>query len=158
MTKKRIIAASAVFLLIVATLVFIFCNSLDSREESSDKSGFVTEIITPILKIFMGKGNVTEHFVRKLAHFTEFFILGAESAVLAFLILRRGRVGVLSCLLFGVLSALSDETIQLFTGRGPSVADVWLDFGGFVTAFLIVFLPYAIFRITKFVKAFKKKS
>lgn len=158
MTKKRIIAASAVFLLIVATLVFIFGNSLDSREESSDKSGFVTEIITPILEIFMGKGNVTEHFVRKLAHFTEFFILGAESAVLAFLILRRGRVGVLSCLLFGVLSALSDETIQLFTGRGPSVADVWLDFGGFVTAFFIVFLPYAIFRITKFVKAFKKKS
>lgn len=156
-SKRRLVGILIFSLLIALTLAFIFSNSFDNAEESSEKSGFVTKVITPVLEIFMGKGNVTEHFVRKLAHFTEFFALGLESSLLAFFVLRRRRVGFFACLLFGLLSALTDETIQMFTGRGPSVADVWLDYSGFVIAFAIIYIIHLVFFVRNIARAIKKK-
>ena len=81
-------------------------------------------------ELFVGKGNVTEHFVRKLAHFTEFFVLGLELAVLFCSFSSKP-------ILFSLLVALTDETIQLFTGRGSQVKDVWLDFFGACTGYFM---------------------
>ena len=36
------------------------------------------------------------------------------------------------CGLLGLFAAFLDETLQLFSGRGSMVADVWLDFAGVV--------------------------
>ena len=74
MKKKRVL----LLILIVLTLLFIWGNSLLSREQSSDESAWVMHLVTPLLEAFVGKGNVTEHLVRKLAHFTEFAMLGFE--------------------------------------------------------------------------------
>ena len=41
---------------------------------------------------------------------------------------------LLPLVLLGLLTALCDETIQLFyAGRGSSVTDVWIDFAGVLT-------------------------
>lgn len=135
-------------ILIVLTLLFIWGNSLFDREHSAKESGFVLELLTPVFEIFLGKGNVTEHFVRKLAHFSEFCVLGAE--LLWFFSLKEAgkeelsfRVLLLS-LTHSILSALTDETIQIFSGRGPAIADVWLDSAGAASGILLAYLAIRI--------------
>ena len=66
---------------IVLTLVFIWGQSVMDRELSSEESGFVMRLVTPVLELIVGRGNVTEHMVRKLAHFCEFALLGAEMSL-----------------------------------------------------------------------------
>ena len=109
-------------------------------EESSALSQYVKAMLEPLLEVFVGKGNVTEHFVRKLAHFTEFFALGAEFSLLIITGKKVSTAGVSLSLLAGLISALSDETVQLFFERGSSVKDVWLDFSGFCTALALILL------------------
>lgn len=115
--------------MILLTLAMIWGHSLLGREASSEESGFVMKLIAPILEVAVGKGNVTEHLVRKLAHFTEFLVLGAE--LLLFFAWRRNRKdALLLALAHSLFAALTDETIQIFSGRGPMIQDVWLDFFG----------------------------
>ncbi len=116
-------------LLTALVLVFIFSNSFAGQEESAQDSAFIMQLIEPILELFVGKGNVTQHLVRKLAHFCEFGLLGL-------LLGLRSRKPNCRVLLLALLCALTDETIQIFTGRGPQVQDVWLDFAGAVTGIL----------------------
>ncbi len=117
-------------LLTALVLVFIFSNSFAGQEESARDSAFILQLIEPVLELFVGKGNVTQHLVRKLAHFCEFGLLGL-------LLGLRSRKPNCRVLLFSLLCALTDETIQIFTGRGPQVQDVWLDFAGAVTGILV---------------------
>ena len=42
--------------------------------------------------------------------------------------------------------AAIDETIQIFTGRGSQLQDVWLDFAGFTTGLILVLAVRAIAR------------
>lgn len=117
-------------ILIFVTLAFIFGNSIVDREHSSQESGWVLALMQPMLELFVGKGNVTEHLVRKLAHFTEFSLLGVELCL--FFHLRADSVQKAFLLAFthGMFTALSDETIQIFSHRGPQISDVWLDTSG----------------------------
>lgn len=123
--KKRIYIISGLILL---TLCFIWGNSLDTNQESEAKSRLALSVVQPILEIFLGEGNVTGHLVRKLAHFTEFGVLGVWAIWLAVELKRH----IAEVVLFGVIVALTDETIQIFSARGSQVQDVWLDFAGFI--------------------------
>ena len=129
MNRKRI-GTVLLLLAILAALAFIWGNSLESAVESSLKSGRVRELIEPLLELLVGQGNVTDRMVRKLAHLTEFAVLGALLLLLTAAAFRVRLQSVLNCQFFLLLAALTDETIQLFTGRGSQVRDVWLDFAG----------------------------
>ena len=121
---------------IIITIAVIWGHSLLGREASSEESSFVMALLTPLLELFVGKGNVTEHLVRKLAHFCEFFILGIELQ-LFFSLLNSRKSAFLLALSHGLFAALVDETIQIFSGRGPMIQDVWLDFSGVTAGSLI---------------------
>lgn len=128
---------------IVATLVFIWTNSMEPPAESSEKSRWVMKLMTPFLEVFVGKGNVTEFLVRKLAHFCEFGLLGCEVSLM--LILRKRQVlqWYVNAAMFAFVVAAMDETIQIFADRGSSLADVWLDAAGAVTGIVGVWVLYA---------------
>ena len=130
--------------LITATLVFIWTNSMEAPAESSEKSQWVMELLTPFLEVFVGKGNVTEFLVRKLAHFCEFGLLGCELSLM--LILRKRQVlqWYVNVAMFAFTVAALDETIQIFADRGSSLADVWLDTAGALTGIIGVWVLYAI--------------
>lgn len=121
---------------IVLTLAFIWGNSLIDKEHSARESGFVMNLLTPILELVVGKGNVTEHLVRKLAHFCEFALLGAELEW--FFCIRCSKTdsetltrgAFLLAVTHGMFSAVADETIQIFSGRGSQLKDVLLDSSG----------------------------
>ena len=136
-------------LLLLATVAFIWGNSLPSIPESKVVSLEVVETVKPVLEPIVGQGNVTDHLVRKLAHFAEFSALGCELMLLAVLRKRRGMQPILNCLFVGLGVALMDETIQIFSRRGSQVQDVWLDFAGVAAGVLLVALLRRIIRTGK---------
>ena len=150
-TRKTWIAIISI--LIVANIIFIWGNSLKSRSESQMLSLGVLQFIRPLLGAIFSPENVTDHLVRKLAHFAEFGALGAELVLLTILLQKVKVQSILNCLLAGLVVALTDETIQLFSARGSQVADVWIDFSGVLTGVLVLLLIY---MIVKFVKQSKK--
>jgi len=130
----------------IATVAFIWIHSMMPADASSQESGWVMDLIRPLLEIFVGKGNVTMYLVRKLAHFTEYFVLGAQLSIYYILskfwgndIVTRKSWPDLLPLAIGLAIAAVDETIQIFSdGRGPAVKDVLLDFCGVLAAYIIV--------------------
>ena len=129
----------AVLLIYIA---FIYINSLMPAAESSRQSGFVLQTIQHFLA-FVGLGDVgiTEHMIRKGAHFTEYTGFG----ILLFLCLNQYRmVGwerQLLTVAAGFFVPFVDETIQLFTpGRSGQVSDVWLDMSGVAVGTVIIWL------------------
>ena len=131
-------------LLIIAftllSLLFIWMNSFLPSGASSKASTFFTKLAAPFLEIFFGKGNVTEHLVRKLAHLTEYAFYGLW---LALWMETDGRKA-LNALFAGFITAFLDETIQIFTGRGPSIKDVWIDSFGILAGIGCIHLILAI--------------
>jgi len=134
--------------LIIATIAFIWIHSMIQTEISAQESGWVMELIRPFLELFAGKGMVTQHMVRKLAHFSEFFLLGAELTLYGMFFSKGGRVKderraaavFLKSALFGLAAAAVDEIIQIFAKRGPQVKDVLLDFTGVLAGTLLIIL------------------
>ena len=110
----------------VLSLLFIWTNSVIAPGASSRASGYFTRILGPLLEIIVGRGNVTEHLVRKLAHLAEYAFFGLWLA----LWMEADDRKALNALLAGFITAFIDETIQMFTGRGPSIKDVWIDVSG----------------------------
>lgn len=106
-----------------------------TREQSSDESLSLLALLTPVLDGLGFDDTEAAHiFLRKAAHFGEFCILGLPVYGFAVNlgILRNQRL--ISLPLLVVLSvAVTDEFIQLFSGRAGMVSDVVLDFAGGVT-------------------------
>lgn len=143
-------------LLILFTIGFIWGNSMKSRSESQLLSLGVLQFIRPLLDAIFSPEHVTDHLVRKLAHFTEFAMLGAELALLSVLLGKRELHSILNCLFAGLLVAVADETIQLFSSRGSQVIDVVLDFSGVVMGVLVLLGLRAIVMTLR--KAKKKQT
>jgi len=131
-------------IIIAANIAFIWGNSLKSRGESQMLSLGVLQLIRPLLNAIFSPENVTDHLVRKLAHFTEFGALGAEFVLMTILLRKVKLQSILNCLFAGLVVAVIDETIQIFSARGSQVADVWIDFSGVVAGVLFALLIYAI--------------
>ncbi len=152
LTKQSILTA-VLLLLVLVTLCVIWGHSLEGPEDSSKKSQAILEnVVKPVLGPIVGEENITEYFVRKLGHFTEFFALGLESFLL--LLVRRKICPhwIAHTLGLGFLVGAVDETLQLFTRRGSALSDVWLDFAGFAVAAGFVLLGYWIYRMVKRMK------
>lgn len=143
-SKSRKAWIIIIILLIAATLGFIWGNSIKSKIESQQLSLHVLQLIRPLLDAIFSPENETDHPVRKLAHFTEFGMLGAELILLKFLLQKLRLRTVLECLFMGLSAAVIDETIQIFNARGSQVVDVLLDFGGVITGAAVTLLKISI--------------
>ena len=148
-SRSRTVWIVLVCLLIAVTLGFIWGNSVKNRSASQLLSLGVLQWIRPLLGMIFSPENVTDHLVRKLAHFTEFGLLGAELIMLTYL-LRKLRVrSVLNCLFAGLSAAVIDETVQIFSARGSQAIDVLLDFGGVVAGAAVALLIGWIFSANR---------
>ena len=121
---------------IFGTVCFIFSNSMQTGLDSSSASQAVQDFLQGLLRRLghpAAAARLTEHMVRKAAHFCEYMLEGFLLLLGVRLFSRKLRFLSWPALL-GLLTALCDETIQLFyAGRGSSVTDVWIDFAGVVT-------------------------
>ena len=134
---------------LAATVYFIFSNSLEIARESSARSQQVMELLNSLLGR-VGLGPLSEHFVRKMAHFCEFSLLGFWFMLCLRVYTRHFVRHVSWPLFFGLLTAVIDETIQLYVpGRSSSVKDVLLDFSGVLTGLFIALLILLLFRLCR---------
>ena len=122
--------AVIIYIITAATLCFIWTHSLMPESVSSEESQGVLRFLEPLLELFVGQGNVTNHLVRKLAHFAEFSALGFELYLIFAVHFSDFWKRLVLSLNLGLLAALIDETLQLFSRRGALVGDIWLDFSG----------------------------
>lgn len=152
MNKKAIIILSVVFALIVA---FIWGNSMISTDTSAKLSMFVGDVLRNILGVGDEVSTVGGVSIRKLGHFCEFFALGiATWLLLNFTSLHTVARSAVTAFT-GMFVSLLDETIQIFSGRGHSIKDVWIDIGGF--AFGVTVSVLAILAVSSIVKKSKNK-
>lgn len=119
----------------VLWILLIFSQSAMPAPISQAESGGLLYFLVQIFPF------LTEHFLRKLAHFAEFAILGV--------FLGKSLHGpVTRMLLAGILCAVCDETIQLFVvGRSSQVSDIWVDFSGILTAAVLLWLLRCFWKV-----------
>ncbi len=114
-----------IILIIIAILVLLFIwihSAITENNSYTESLWFTDTIVNPILKSF-GLMPADKDVVRKIAHVFEFFLLS---------ILTSGfwKGKPVRNLYTGLTVALIDETIQVFTGRGALVTDIWIDMIG----------------------------
>lgn len=157
--KAKTVCTRLLVLLLAATLAFIWGNSLESVSVSDAKSQGVLTAVAPVLEAFFGSGKVTDHLVRKLAHFSEFCALGCELMLLAALRCRLSVQATVNCLSAALAAAVIDESLQLISGRGAMVADVLLDLcGGTLGIAAILLLTWLVKRKKRHLFPFRRGS
>ena len=159
MERKRKTWAWIFVALIAVTIGFIWINSCLDKTSSAEESGAVHGTLQKILDfIFSGKVVISQAAVRKLAHFTEFFVLGAEICGL-YAIVKAEKVrilGFISLLQYGTYVAVIDEGIQVLSARGAAVSDIFLDFSGYLLSVVLFILAYYV--VNKIITAKKIKT
>ena len=140
------------WLVIIFSLIvcFIWGNSVLSSRLSSSISIAVGEFFASIFGTGDGVTTVGGLSVRKMAHFIEFAALGVVASLLFKRFLKNKGIYLLTLASCGVFVALMDETIQIFSSRGSSVRDVWIDvFGYTVGCLAVAAICYACARLKK---------
>ena len=140
------------YILFGLIVFFIWDNSMQNGGSSDGFSLLFAEIFAPIVNKLGFHGNIwtLNRIFRKLAHLTEFTILGG----LLYTILRRYITygTVIKTIGLGMLIASLDEFIQLFSpGRSSQISDVLIDTVGIIIGILLVKLAYYIeYKISTF--------
>ena len=148
-TSPWLIAWRVIFTFaLIGCIVFIFSNSLQIADVSEGASGRVLGILQGILRHLGLPGaadRLTMHIVRKLAHFCEYTLEGFL-LMLCMRVYTRNYIWHISVpLLGGVLTALADETIQIYSpGRSSQVTDVWPDSAGVLAGILAALVLMAL--------------
>ena len=132
-------------LLLALTLAFIWGNSLLPRTVSQEISrGLLAELCAALEHVGLHIDPQNDHWLRKLAHFGEFGMLGAELGLLLCLNRRQSVQGFVNCAFAGLAVAVTDEALQLISNRGSQVQDILLDFAGFLAGLLLWSLLWSV--------------
>ena len=151
---KTILKALALVLWCVVIFMFSANDSDKSSRQSNAVFNAVVEFVNPMYDSLDPEAQLeykdTATFViRKLAHFSEYALLG----ILAFINLWRvKRLGYRSLFaaLFSCVYAASDEIHQLFVpGRACQFTDVLIDTSGAAAGILLVFIFTLLFKKKK---------
>ena len=148
-------------LLVIAVMVMIYCFSAQTGEESGEMSGqlttWVLNLIIPDFESFSPERqeairSTVGLLVRKLAHFSEYALLGFSLMLHVAQVQKKIAVRLpwLWAWGIGTLYAATDEFHQGFVaGRGPSVVDVMIDSSGVIAGVLLMCWILHRRRITK---------
>ncbi len=132
----------ALVIMILLNLVFIFSQSLLSSEAAGEEADTVTDIIIEVLPEDSAAADYAEDNMDKIAHFTEYAVLGVLVSLFVCFFGKRLEILAPVSLLFAESIAFIDETVQIFSGRNPDVKDMWADIFGFFTLSLITYMAF----------------
>ena len=135
--KKRIN-----LIMIILWMILIFIMSSFDSVESSNQSSIIVNYISKLFNIT--NIDVLTIIVRKLAHFTEYFILG----ILLYNYFKEYKKGIVISLIY----AITDEFHQIFiSGRSAEIMDILIDVAGAIVGIvaLNLVLTYLINRSRK---------
>ena len=148
--QKHTIIATLIPVLLV--MVMIFCFSAQNGQDSGQVSGRITRFVlgmfvpdfdTWTAEMQAEVCSTVGLVVRKLGHFTEFFLLGFTLMLHIDAIGKKITLKLPWLIAWGVgtLYAVTDELHQGFVGgRHPAIMDVCIDSSGVVAGVLIIML------------------
>ena len=155
--KRLPLGAKILAVTMTLTVMSFFAQSALSPKASAEESAAVAGFLSGLLSTETAFGRFVIDNIRKIGHFLEYGLLGVQSVLFALLYVERKNM--IKYLFFSSLSslviALFDETTQIFSGRGSSITDVWIDFFGYVTLSLISLGVLCL--CIRIVKIFKEK-
>ncbi len=136
---------------LLASVAFVFSNSMQVAEVSSQASkGVLASMQELVAKLGAPElaAQITEGFVRKLAHVCEYMLVGFWF-MLCLRVYTKRFLRHITWPMFGCLFiALIDETIQLFSeGRSPGITDIWIDFFGSMLGILVALFLLCLCRM-----------
>ncbi len=148
-TKPRLAVCMT---LLVAWLAVIWGNSMTPGQVSGQLSGWASEVIGKLLPFLSPESEHGHLLVRKIAHFSEFAVLGLILRWLFAMVIGKRAFRFLLPLGCGMMAAVMDECIQIFSpGRVCSFWDMCIDWSGVLTG--IGFMTLFLFLLQK-----RKKS
>lgn len=133
------------YIVLCLIVFFIWDNSLQNGGTSDGFSLIFAKRIAPIANKLGFYGNIwaLNRIIRKLAHLTEFTILGGVLYVVLRRYIEYGTV--VKTIVVGIVIASLDEFIQLFSlGRSSQLSDVLIDTVGIIIGISVVKLTYYI--------------
>ena len=152
--RRYVVIALCIAFFVAVNMVIIFALSAEDREESGARSmgvtAFVVRIIYPDYENMAYNDQLAamesaHHYVRKVAHFLEYALLGfLTSGLLLFLrrYLSRRKLERWKTWFypaeFCFLYAVTDEVHQIFSERGASPKDVLIDTAGAISGILLI--------------------
>ena len=125
--------------LIIMYMIYSFSaqDAADSTAQSLVVSRVIVEQVNSGLDLGFSESQVLrytvkiEHYIRKAAHFTEYFILGVSLALPLYIYGLNGVLLILVTQMFCSSYAALDEFHQMFSeGRTPQMRDVIIDSAG----------------------------
>lgn len=154
MSKSKIYKHSffSIIMLVITGLyiIFIWWHSTLTAEESTVESTNVLLFVVNLLKGLGFTPELTDHIVRKSAHFCEFALLGLLTLWSAYLNNKKIIRNLMPIGFVCLATAVIDELVQIGSkGRSAEVTDVALDFCGAVTGVIIFLIIFAIVRLIK---------
>ena len=135
-------------------ILLIFSRSMRPASVSGAESGAALAFVQAVFQFFGANGAfLTDHIIRKAAHFTEYFGLG----LLLFAYWKN--TGRRPSLLIGAVVPVIDECIQIFSpGRACRISDMLLDMSGVLSGFLLCCFAVVLLRKLRDVPVFRKGS
>lgn len=145
----------ALVLAMLGTVCFIFVNSMLPKQESSEQSSKVEDFLEEVIPDDLPAKQPIIDNTRKIAHFTEYGLLGIEVALYVVIFMRKRLIWAVPAS-FGIPFAVGflDESIQVLSDRGPAIEDVWIDIGGYA-AFAV--LTYGVCALCMLVQTALRK-
>lgn len=130
------------WVLALAWCVLIFTMSDKPAVESAEESMAITTNANRIIETILGAGKIeiSDNFVRKTAHFTEYFIL-SFLLFKAYFNAEKLKKTFISATVTAVLYSVSDEIHQYFIpGRAMRFSDVLIDSAGIFAAAALLYI------------------
>ncbi|MGN0550713.1 MAG: VanZ family protein [Acutalibacteraceae bacterium] len=132
---------SVIFTVLWTGLIFSF--SAQSKTNSMAASDSAFAFLSSLFASLNIDRQTAVFAIRKLAHFSEYFIFGA--LITLSMIINKAKMmkpmtaiktNAFKLLFIILIVPVIDETIQIFSQRGPLVQDIWIDFSGAVCGVL----------------------
>lgn len=140
MTKKKKAYIILSWVFVAAVMIFIFLMSSANGETSSDISNSLLMRIIELTGL-----DISSHFIRKAAHFSEFAALSFLLSNAVFATFNTKKAALIAFPL-ACLYAVTDELHQLFSdGRACSVKDMLIDSSGALLGAIIFSLIILIY-------------
>ncbi len=154
-SKLRILTV-VLFVFTSLYVLYIWFHSFMRAETSAAESLFVLDNLMSFFKAIGISIELTDHIVRKAAHFCEYALLGCLVSWCAYLLNKSIVKNLMPTGFVCILTALIDENIQLYSlGRSGQVSDVLLDFVGSVcgaTFFIVIIIIVLLIKKRKMKK------
>ncbi len=147
-TKERVWHA-----VIILTVLIIWGQSLLGQELSAMQSSSVQGFLGKVFGDWIYDTFLYTH-IRKVAHFAEYAVLGAEC--MSYRAWRRdANLVQWRTAAFGLAIAVCDELLQFISARAPGIKDVLLDMAGYICGGMVVFSVIWLYRCVRKQKSVK---